>query len=269
MRILELGEGSSGAELRSRIGYMPERDAHVAGATGFEMVALLGRLSGMPRRAAWRRAHEALYLVGLEEQRYRAVSTYSLGMRQKAKLAAALVHDPEVLFLDEPTNGLDPAGREEMLALIDRLGREQGKSIVLSTHILQDVESVCDAVVVLDAGRVVSQGAIAELTASAERRFAFAVEPVGLELPAELAPGIRIERAGQGRFVAWLTADSDSRVVFRAVGERGGAVRRFGAARRTLEEVFFGAVGERFASAGGDDRLVGDGNGPRADEVWP
>src|SRR5215510_2566887 len=141
------------------------------GLNGFEMVSLLGGLSGLPERDAYRRAHEVLYLCGLEEQRYRPVSGYSTGMRQKVKLAQALVHDPQVLFLDEPTNGLDPGGRQEMLELVRQLSRELGKSVVLSTHILQDVEAICDAVVVLDGGRVVAQGPLRELTASKERSF--------------------------------------------------------------------------------------------------
>jgi len=148
-----------GAALRRRIGYMPEREAYLPQASAFEMVALLGRLSGMSRRDAWRRAHEVLYLVGLDEQRYRPVSGYSAGMRQKTKLAAALVHDPGLVLLDEPTNGLDPAGRTDMLALVRRLG-ELGKSVVLSTHILPDVEDVCDAAVVLERGKVVARGSL-------------------------------------------------------------------------------------------------------------
>src|SRR5215510_3128345 len=158
MRILDLPENAPPEEIRARVGYMPERDCHLPGLNGFEMVSLLGRLSGLPERDAYRRAHEVLYLCGLDEQRYRPVSGYSAGMRQKVKLASALVHDPQVLFLDEPTNGLDPGGRQEMLELVRQLSRELGKSVVLSTHILQDVEAICDAVVVLDGGRVVAQG---------------------------------------------------------------------------------------------------------------
>src|SRR5262249_61994407 len=113
---------------------------------------------------------------------------YSAGMRQKVKLAQALVHDPQVLFLDEPTNGLDPGGRQEMLELVRQLSRELGKSVVLSTHILQDVEAICDAVVVLDGGRVVAQGPLQELTRTSERVFLLQVEPRELELPARAQP---------------------------------------------------------------------------------
>jgi len=243
MRILDLPELSSGTELRARIGYMPEREAHMPQATGFEMVALLGMLSGMPKRDAWRRAHETLYTVGLEEQRYRPVSTYSAGMRQKAKLAAALVHDPDVLFLDEPTNGLDPAGRTEMLRLIGQLSREHGKSIVLSTHILQDVEAVCDTAVVLEEGRVVASGSIGELTRSTERRVAFAVVPQDLQLPTDIEPSIRVQHHGGGRYTAWLHEGDTPAALFAAVGARDGAIRRLVSERRTLEEVFLHVVG--------------------------
>lgn len=243
MRILDLPEDATGTELRARIGYMPERDAHVPGATGFEMVALLGTLSGMPRRDAWRSAHETLYTVGLEEQRYRPVSTYSAGMRQKAKLASALVHDPDVLFLDEPTNGLDPAGRTEMLRLIGQLSREYGKSIVLSTHILQDVEAVCDAAVVLDEGRVVASGSIGELTRSTEHRVTFVVEPEELVLPSMIEPSIRVQRGVGGRYTAWLRRGDTPQALFAAVAARDGAIRQLISARRTLEEVFLHVVG--------------------------
>jgi len=253
MRILDLPEGAPATELRGRIGYMPEREAHLPGAAGFEMVAMLGMLSGMPRREAWRRAHEALYLVGLEEQRYRFVATYSAGMRQRVKLAAALVHDPEVLFLDEPTNGLDPAGRLEMLDLIRRLGAEHGKSIVLSTHILQDVEAVCESAVVLEQGRVVAHGRLEDLTRTSERRVTFVVEPAELELPPMIGDCIRLQKDGQGRYTAWLTADSTSQPLFAAVRDRGGAVRRFAGQRRSLEEVFLHVVqnGDSGESGGG------------------
>ncbi len=163
IRILDLPDDVSPTALRSRVGYMPERDGHLPGMTGFDMVSMLGRLSGMPARGAYRRAHEVLYLTGLEEQRYRPVSGYSMGMRQKVKLAQALVHDPAVLLLDEPTNGLDPGGREEMLSIVRLLAQDLGKSVILSTHIMSDVEAVCESVVVLEHGRVKAQGSGADV----------------------------------------------------------------------------------------------------------
>ncbi len=242
MRILDLPEGASPATIRARVGYMPERDGHLPGLTGFQMVSLLGRLSGLPERDAYRRAHEVLFLCDLEEQRYRPVSGYSAGMRQKVKLAAALVHDPQVLFLDEPTNGLDPDGRAEMLDLVRQLARELGKSVVLSTHILPDVESVCDAAVVLEAGRVVACGSLAELTASADQRLHLLVEPPHLLLPERPAIGVRLQATGAGTYDAEVEGAGAAQRLFAIVHAHGGVVRSLLPHRRSLEEVFLGAV---------------------------
>ena len=243
MRFGELPSGVSASEIRAHVGYMPERDAHLPQSSAFEMVSLLGMLSGLPQRDAWRRAHEVLYLVGLEEQRYRPVSGYSAGMRQKAKLAAALVHDPRVLFLDEPTNGLDPAGRREMLDLVRQLSRDLGKSVVFSTHILQDVEAVCDAAVVMERGRVVAQGDLQTLTAGADREYRLRVDPSDVAVADALAEQWRVESLGEGRYSVWLPDGADTHAVFGTVRRAGGSVRSMTRKRRTLEEVFLSAVG--------------------------
>ncbi len=175
----ELGgrDDSEGSwRLRRLIGFMPEADALVPGLTGIEYVGLAGELYGMPRREAQRRAHEVLSYLELEEARYRRVEEYSAGMKQRAKLAQALVHDPPVLLLDEPTSGLDPAGRDAMLRLIRNLGIEHGKSILLSTHLLADVEAVCERVVILAGGRVRGQGTVAELCDRRQDRFRIRVQ---------------------------------------------------------------------------------------------
>ena len=242
MRILDLPESARPEAIRARVGYMPERDCHLPGLNGFEMVSLLGRLSGLPERDAYRRAHEVLYLCGLDEQRYRPVSGYSAGMRQKVKLASALVHDPQVLFLDEPTNGLDPDGRTEMLELVRQLANKLGKSVVFSTHILQDVEAVCDGVVVLEQGGVVAQGSLAELTKSHERRFALQVEPADLQLQERAIPGVRLRSLGGGRYDAEADLAVAPRELFAMVERHGGIVRELSLQRRTLEDVFLGAV---------------------------
>src|SRR6516165_5163779 len=148
-RVLGKPIGGSGAELRRAIGYMPEADALIPGMKGAEYVALAGELYGMPRREAQRRAHEVLTNLELEDARYRKLEEYSTGMKQRLKLAQALVHDPPVLLLDEPTSGLDPSGREAMLRLLLDLGTEHGKSVVICTHLLGDVERVCETVVIL------------------------------------------------------------------------------------------------------------------------
>lgn len=244
MRILDLPQDATADQIRARVGYMPERECYLPTLTGFESVALLGQLSGLPAHDAYRRAHEVLYLTGLEEQRYRPVSGYSAGMRQKVKLAAALVHDPQVLFLDEPTNGLDPDGRAEMLELVRQLCRDLGKSVILSTHILQDVEAVCDAVVVMERGRVVAQGPLAELTHTAERVFVVQVEPPDLELPERPSSGLICRKAGDGSWRVHAQSGQAARDVFALVLQHGGVVRQIERQRRSLEEVFLGAVHE-------------------------
>src|SRR5947209_19584508 len=155
---LTAGAGVGNWELRRDIGFMPEADALVPGLKGVEYVALAGELFGMPRKDAQRRAHEVLTYLELEDARYRKLEEYSTGMKQRLKLGQALVHDPPVLLLDEPTSGLDPAGRDAMLRLLLRLGRDYDKSLILSTHLLGDVEQVCEQVVILFGGQVRGQG---------------------------------------------------------------------------------------------------------------
>jgi ABC-2 type transport system ATP-binding protein len=161
----------SGVQLRARVGYMPEVEMMVPGLRGVEFVALAGELSGMPRRHALRRAHEVLTYLGLEEARYRHHEEYSVGMKQRLKLATALVHDPELLLLDEPTAGLDPDGRDSMLELLRTLAVRHGKSLILSTHLLGDIDRVCESVIILHRGMVVTVGRIEDLRAQYRGRF--------------------------------------------------------------------------------------------------
>ncbi|HEX9816204.1 MAG TPA: ABC transporter ATP-binding protein, partial [Candidatus Thermoplasmatota archaeon] len=162
-KVLDLDVKRDGMDIRQRVGYMPERDAQIINMTGFQYVAYCGELAGLPRRDAIQRSHEILNYVGLGEERYRPVETYSTGMRQRAKLAQSIVHDPRLVFLDEPTNGLDPRGRVEMLDLIRDLAYKRDISVMVSSHLLPDVEYVCRDVIVLKAGKVVSQGNIENL----------------------------------------------------------------------------------------------------------
>jgi ABC-2 type transport system ATP-binding protein len=148
---------------RERVGYSPEQDCHISGLAGCEYVTYCGQLSGMPMRLARQRTHEILDLVGMGQERYRPVDTYSTGMRQRVKLAQALVHDPQVVFLDEPTNGLDPSGREHILNLIGSLWRDLGISVVMSSHLLRDIERVCDRVIIIGNGRMLEHDRIAAL----------------------------------------------------------------------------------------------------------
>src|SRR5690606_27127660 len=158
MRVLGMDVRRHAQEIRARIGYMPENDAHIPGMNAVTFVAYCGQLSGLPPVDAMQRAHEVLYYVGLGEARYRNVETYSTGMKQRIKLAQALVHDPDLLFLDEPTNGMDPKGRDEMLALVHDLAHNKQVNLILSSHLLPDVEATCDHVLVMDRGRIATQG---------------------------------------------------------------------------------------------------------------
>jgi ABC-2 type transport system ATP-binding protein len=153
--------------IRQKVGYMPESDCLIPGMSAVELVALLGRLAGMPGPDAMTRAHEVLDYVGTGEERYRKNEEYSTGMKQRIKLAQALVHDPPILLLDEPTNGLDPKGRKFLLDLVADLGRNQGKHVLLCTHLLPDVERTCDHVIVMNQGSIIEQGTIAGLTQNA------------------------------------------------------------------------------------------------------
>ncbi len=186
--ILGCDLAQAGAKLRGRIGYMPEAAATVPLLKGVEFVALSGDLYGMPHRDARRRAHEVLNYVGLGELRYRRLEEYSTGNLQRLKLAAALVHDPQLLLLDEPTNGLDPAGRITMLKLLSELIAETGKSVILCTHLLGDIERLCHQIVVLDRGTVVRSGTIDAIRATVGNRFQLGWQGEGAPVPRRPGP---------------------------------------------------------------------------------
>lgn len=158
-------------ELRLRLGFMPEAESFLPGVKGVDLVSLAGELSGMPRLQARRRAHEVLSYLGLDEVRYRRCEEYSVGMKQRLKLAAALVHDPQLLLLDEPTAGLDPDGRDSMLRLLKAIADRHGKSLILSTHLLGDIERVCQQVIIVDRGKVLGVGPIRDLCQSQRGRY--------------------------------------------------------------------------------------------------
>ena len=161
--------------IRDRVGYMPEHDCLIDEMSGVELVAYMGRLSGMAKGDSIPRSHEVLDFVGIGEERYRPVGSYSTGMKQRVKLAQAIVHDPDILFLDEPTNGMDPNGREEMLELIVRIAASD-KSVLVSSHILHDVEKVCKEAIIVNNGRIVVMGTLESLLSQGERRKAIKVK---------------------------------------------------------------------------------------------
>src|SRR5690349_21382925 len=216
-----------GTELRRAVGYMPEADALVPGLNGAEYVALAGELYGMPRREAQRRAHEVLTYLELEDARYRRLEEYSTGMKQRLKLAQSLVHDPPVLLLDEPTSGLDPAGRDAMLRLLLELGRDFGKSLIVSTHLLADVEAVCEQVVILLGGQVRGQGSVAELCARRGDRFQVRVQgdPEAYKAALDRSAVRVLSYNAKGEFRVSVPAGWVPRDFFRTAGESGVVVR--------------------------------------------
>ena len=170
-RLFGLDVRTHGTEVRGRLGYAAEGAGRLPGLTGVESVAYMGELCGLSRRLALRRAHEVLDLVGLDESRHRPVETYSTGMHQRVKVAMALVHDPELLLLDEPTSGLDPESRDDFLELIVSLRQNAGPAIVLSTHLLHDVERTCEDVIIMHRGRVRYAGSLAALQGASTQRI--------------------------------------------------------------------------------------------------
>jgi ABC-2 type transport system ATP-binding protein len=234
-------------EVRRKIGYMPEVDCHIGGMTAAAFVAFAGELSGMPRDEAISRAHEVLYYVGLGEARYRTVDTYSTGMKQRAKLAQALVHDPDLLLLDEPTNGLDPNAREEMLALIADVATRRRMSLILCSHLLKDVEKVCERVIVLSQGKVAATGTIAELTGP--RRAAFDARFKGDAAPllVALAQAGCEQREHEDGYRVFLPQGHGPELIFQLAREQRIQVRHLRPATESLEDVFLRALGHEVA----------------------
>lgn len=222
-----------GPELRARIGYMPERPAILPGLTGFRYVVLAAQMSGLDRTSARQKAHTALDHVGLDEARYRSVEGYSTGMRQRVKLAQAMVHEPGLLVLDEPTNGLDPDGREEMLSLIDDLA-DAGQSLIYASHILPEVRKVCDRAVVLSQGRVVHAGPLADLEVELGGLSIETLDPPGPLVEALEAAGHTVDREGD-----LLTVDgtTDLPQVLALAEQAGVAIRAARPERRGVHDV--------------------------------
>jgi ABC-2 type transport system ATP-binding protein len=247
MQVLGLDVATSPVDIRARIGYMPENDAHIPGLNAVSFVAYCGELAGLPRTDAMQRAHEVLFYVGLGEARYRNVETYSTGMKQRIKLAQALVHDPDLLFLDEPTNGMDPKGRDEMLELIRDLARNKGVSLILSSHVLPDVEYTCDSVVVMDKGRIAAAGPIAALKQPRGRVYELRVK-TGLELEEFFdrlrAAGLECHATDEDVVRVFVPGEGGAQQLFAIAAAAQAQVRHLRPSVPTLEDVFANAVGE-------------------------
>jgi ABC-2 type transport system ATP-binding protein len=227
---------------------MPEQEAFLSGMTAVELCTYAGELSGLPRTEAMQRAHAALYYAGLEEKRYQAIDGYSTGMKQRVKLAQALVHDPEILFLDEPTNGLDPKARDEMLELIVELPARRNCAIVLSTHLLPDVERVCDHAVIMHQGRVRFVGTIDELrgTRGRDSELYVEVKADAAKLGEALtAAGATCRVTSPVAIEVDLPASATTDLVFRRARDAGLQVRELGVRRESVEAAFLRVIGEQ------------------------
>jgi ABC-2 type transport system ATP-binding protein len=231
-------------EIRQRVGLAPEDECLFPGVSGVQFVAYAGELVGMAPRDALQRAHEVLDYVELGEARYRRVESYSTGMKQRLKIASAIVHDPRLLILDEPTNGMDPAGREEILALARDLAHAKGMSLLFSSHLLPDVEAVCDHVVVLGRGRLLAQGLIAELKQPHDRQFELRVKGDALAFAGRLASRGIDAQPHDDHLLVELPEGLPRAAVWETARQAGEQVRALRGRRSTLEEVFLSALAE-------------------------
>jgi ABC-2 type transport system ATP-binding protein len=238
----------AGADVRARLGYAPEHDALPPDVAAHDVVRHLAELHGLPRREATSRASDALWEVGLGEERFRPVGTMSTGQRQRVKLAQAIVHDPELLLLDEPTNGLDPSQREDMLALIAHVGADLGMHVILSSHLLEEVQRVSSSVVILDDGRVVAQGDLANLRQTPPELLVELDRDVGADPAPALvstlqAAGLSAAVDGPRHVVVPLGAASVYDTVRDALAEGGYSVRRLERRTASLEDVYLARSG--------------------------
>jgi ABC-2 type transport system ATP-binding protein len=232
------------ARIRRHVGYMPEDDCLIPGMDAVTFTAHFGELSGMPRQEAMKRAHDVLFYVGLGESRYRFLETYSAGMKQRLKLAQAIVHDPKLLFLDEPTSNLDPQGRREILELIQDISSKKDIQVLICSHILSDIESVCSEVVILNKGRLAAQGKLSELRELQYRLYEIRIKGEGEGFTAKIkALGCRVEETEDKLLKVYVPTETDIREIFRAAEEEKSQVRHFVRSRTSLEDLFARAVG--------------------------
>lgn len=231
-------------QIRRRVGYMPEDDCLIPGMDAVTFTSFFGELSGMPRQEAMKRAHDVLFYVGLGESRYRLLETYSAGMKQRLKLAQAIVHDPQLLFLDEPTSNLDPQGRKEILELILDISSKKDISVLICSHILSDIESVCSDVVILNKGSLAAHGKIDELRRLDYRLYEVKVKGEEERLIGRLNRlGWRVEATEDRLLKVFVPADGDILNIFKAADEEGVQVRHFVRSQTSLEDLFARAVG--------------------------
>jgi ABC-2 type transport system ATP-binding protein len=252
-------------DIRQAVGFVPEDECLFPGVSGVEFVAYAGELCGMSRTDALQRAHEVLNYVALGETRYRPVESYSTGMKQRVKLAAALVHDPRLLILDEPTNGMDPAGRQEMLELARDLARGKQMSLLFSSHLLPDVEFVCDHVLVLGQGRLLAQGQIQEMKNLHDHCYEVRVKTDMRSFAHRLIQAGCTTKEQDHHLVVCLPPGESGQLLWKLAADAGEQIRRLRPQRSTLEEVFLNALegsGDGPNARGHRGQTVVDENGP-------
>jgi ABC-2 type transport system ATP-binding protein len=245
-RVLGMDITQRAREVRAQVGYMPEDDCFLYGLSGIEAAQFSAQLSGLPGVESLRRAHEILDYCGLAQERYRPVATYSTGMRQKLRFAQAIVHDPPLLILDEPTSGLDPEERDIMLRRIKRLADDHGKTVVLCTHILPDVQAVSEAVVILSRGEVRVADRLHKLSKPAEPSAKVRVlGDVASFTRAAHAIGLETEQLPDGMIVIRGPVEQLMAQVWRIAKQTGVVVRSLAPSRNSLEDIFLQAVQEK------------------------
>jgi len=241
VRVLGMDAAHQAREIRRSLGYMPENMSLPIGMTARDFIVHMGELRGLPRRIAVLRASEVLFQVGLEEERSRLIRTFSVGMRQRTNLAQAIVHSPSLVILDEPTNGLDPAGREEMLTLVRRLSADLGIAVIMSSHVLEDIVRTCDAVVVLREGRVAASRTLADAAGASEREARVVVSGDAAAFVARLeAAGLVASLRDDHVLVSGPDADSMLRAVRDAAADTGTGLHELRPAGPTLEDALIG-----------------------------
>jgi ABC-2 type transport system ATP-binding protein len=231
-------------DIRQKVGYMPEGDCYIPGMNAVSFVAYAGQLCGMPSKDAMQRSHEVLQYVGMDEERYRMLETYSAGMKQRIKLAQALIHDPELLFLDEPTTGMDPIGRQEMLDLIKDISTVKSIQTIVSSHLLPDIEYACQDVVVLSGGKLIMQGNIEELKDTHHRLFGVKIKGEKEVFTSSLEKlGFEWREAENNILRVVLPDEVEPEVFFKLAIENGLQIRHLATTRSSLEDVFAQAIG--------------------------
>jgi ABC-2 type transport system ATP-binding protein len=249
-RVLGFDISGSRKAVRERIGYMPENECLMPGMDGVTLIAYLGELSGMQRQEAIKRAHEVLYYVGLEEARYRKVETYSAGMKQRLKLAQALVHDPKLLFLDEPSSGMDPRGRKEMLELIKDIASKESMNIIISSHLLPDIEYTCRHAIILNKGQVISEKDVTPPKPQRIDTYHLKVLGDTERFLSQLKAIDCIVTTDERRMhTVKLPENRTPRDLFRVAMETDTQIRYFLESQETLEDTFVSAIG----AANGND----------------